>query len=63
MSAPAHSHAHTHDHAHGHAHVHAPAVVRATPGHSLLRLSLGGRLAIAGGFVAAIWLGVFWAIA
>jgi hypothetical protein len=53
---------HAHEHAHGHAHAHAPVVVRATPGHSLLRLSLGGRLAIASGFVAAIWLGVFWAM-
>ena len=63
MTTQIHSHAHAHDHAHGHAHAHAATVVRATPGRSLLRLSLGGRLAIAGGFVAAIWLGDFWAIA
>ena len=39
-----------------------------TPSHTpwwltLLRLSLAGRLAIAGAFVATIWLSVFWAIA
>ena len=65
MTTQVQSHVHAHDHAHGHAHghAHAPVVARATPGRALLRLSLGGRLAIAGGFVAAIWLGVFWAIA
>jgi hypothetical protein len=55
------AHTHVHDHASPHAHAHGPAV-RALPGASLLRMSLAARLAIAGGFVAAIWLAVFWAI-
>lgn len=53
--------AHTHVHDHAAPHVHA-APPRALPGVSLLRMSLAMRLAIAGGFVAAIWIAVFWAI-
>lgn len=56
-------HSHAHDQHAGHAHgerVHAPAG-RAKPGLSLLRMSSRQRLAIALVFVAAIWLGVFWA--
>lgn len=59
-----HSHGHAHDHGHDHApgdgaHAHGPR--RASPGLSLLRMSSLQRLAIALAFVAAIWLGVFWA--
>ncbi len=68
MPAHAHAenHAHEHDDAHGHVHSHVLAGKphpRNAPGRSLLRMSLGERLAIAGVFVAAIWLAVFWAIA
>ena len=54
-----HSHGHSHDHEHAHEHAHGPR--RASPGLSLLRMSSLQRLAIAFAFVAAIWLGVFWA--
>ena len=58
---------HEQDHGHGHghhdhaAHHHAP-VKPARPPASLLRMSALQRLALAGGAVAAIWVGVFWAI-
>jgi hypothetical protein len=61
-----------HDHDHGHAttggHVHSHVLAgrphpRNAPGRSLLRMSLGERLGIAGVFVAGIWLAVFWATA
>ena len=60
------AHTHTHDdttggHAHGHDHGRASAT--AIPARSLLRMSAMERLAIAGGFVAAIWLAVAWALA
>jgi hypothetical protein len=45
-----------HHHHPGHAHP-SPAVPP-----SLMRLSLGGRLAAAGVVIALIWLLVFWAI-
>jgi ABC-type Zn2+ transport system substrate-binding protein/surface adhesin len=64
-----HSHDHTHGHDHGHPHhghtgplelvARAPA---ASVAASLLRLSAGFRAALAGGLIAAIWLGVFWAV-
>ncbi len=61
-----HQHDHGHDHGHEHAHSHArPAVAHARPARasaSLLRMSAPERLAVAGGAVAAIWMGVFWAI-
>lgn len=67
-----HAHDHAHDHAAGHsiahAHSHAPAPAtpvvarRAVPAASLLRMSLAGRLAIAAGLVALIWISVFWAL-
>ena len=71
--ASAHSHPHhdhVHDHGHTHPHHHGPAValealVRAQAAEvapSLLRLSWGLRVALAGGLIAAIWLGVFWAV-
>lgn len=49
---------------HHHHHHHAPArrTAVATP-MSLLRLSALQRLAGAGALIAAIWLGVFWALA
>lgn len=69
-SAHSHHHDHDHDHHHGHAHAHGPAVAQdgflraqaalVTP--SLLRLSAGFRAALAGALIAAIWLGVFWAV-
>lgn len=71
--ASAHSHDHhdhDHDHHHGHAHAHGPTVAlealsrarAAEVAPSLLRLSAGFRAALAGGLIAAIWLGVFWAV-
>ena len=53
-----------HSHAPGdtHAHDHAPAARRAAPAASLLRMSIAGRLAIALGLTALIWLCVFWAL-
>jgi hypothetical protein len=58
------AHAHAHAHAHVHDHARAPSLAsRAAVGRSLLRLSLAERLAIAGVFVAGIWLSVYWAIA
>jgi len=57
---PAHAHVHADGRVHGHDST--PALARAAPPRSLLRLSLGGRLAIAGCLVAAIWLAVAWAI-
>ncbi len=57
------AHVHADGRVHGHDHDHAPAPARAAPARSLLRLSLGARLAIAGALVAAIWLAVAWAIA
>ena len=62
-----HEHDHGHEHAHGHGHAphdhaaHAP-VKPARPPASLLRMSALQRLALSGGAVAAIWVGVFWAI-
>jgi hypothetical protein len=61
-----HDHMHDHDHPHGHVHGHVLAGrphPRNAPGRSLLRMSLGERLGIAGVFVAAIWIAVGWAIA
>ncbi len=58
------AHTHVEGEVHAHGHSRAPSAhSRAAPGRSLLRLSLAGRLAIAGAFVATIWLSVFWAIA
>ncbi|MFN3891550.1 MAG: hypothetical protein ACK4MV_14220 [Beijerinckiaceae bacterium] len=71
----AHPHAHGRQAADGHQHGldqahsdgsaqrhdHAHAQRRADPGVSLLRMSALQRVVIALGFVAAIWLGVFWA--
>ena len=54
-----HDHAHEHGHSHAHRHVHAEP---ARPAASLLRMSAAERLTLAGGAVAVIWLGVFWAI-
>ena len=58
-----------HDHGHAHGHSHAPhhhaargLVKPARPPASLLRMSALQRLALSGGAVAAIWVGVFWAI-
>jgi hypothetical protein len=45
-----------HHHAPGHLHPSSP------PPLSLLRLSLGGRLLVAGTVAAAVWLGVLWAL-
>lgn len=61
MSAHTHTHDDTTGHAHGHDHgrVSAPAILA----RSLLRMSAMERLAISGGFVAAIWLAVAWALA
>ena len=62
-----HGHSHGHDHAHHH-HGHSGALEpvgraqAASVGGSLLRLSAGFRAALAGGLIAAIWLGVFWAV-
>ena len=64
-----HSHDHAHEHDHGHYH-HGPSgplelLGRAPAAQvtaSLLRLSAGFRAALAGGLIAAIWLGVFWAV-
>jgi hypothetical protein len=55
-------HDHGHDgHDHGHAHgVGTTAAFR--PPFSLVRLSLGGRLAIAGGLSAVLWVAVRWAL-
>ena len=61
-----HTHADNHGHAHGHVHSHVLAGKphpRNAPGRSLLRMSIVERMAIAGVFVAAIWLAVAWAIA
>lgn len=55
----------SHDHHHRHAHRHGAQhrrVAVAVP-MSLLRLSALQRLGGAGGLIAAIWLGVFWALA
>ena len=62
-----HEHDHGHEHAHGHGHAphdHAAhaSVKPARPPASLLRMSALQRLALSGGAVAAIWVGVFWAI-
>ena len=53
-----HSHRHTHHHHRhpGHGHPPAPATL------SLLRMSVARRLAIAAGLIAALWLGVIWAV-
>ena len=60
MLAP-HTHDHSgHAHAGGQAHVH---VRRArVPAASLLRLSLGERLAGVAVLILALWAGVFWAV-
>jgi hypothetical protein len=57
-------HEQDHHHAHAHAHVHAPHghATPSRPPASLLRMSALRRLALSGGAVAAIWVGVFWAI-
>ena len=66
---PAHVHADGRVHGHDHAPVEGLKsdgglkAAREAPARSLLRLSLAGRLAIAGGLVAAIWAAVVWAIA
>jgi ABC-type Zn2+ transport system substrate-binding protein/surface adhesin len=65
-----HDHGHGHGHGHGHNHAHgpvgalelAPRAAAAMAGPSLLRLSAALRLALAGGLVALIWLGVLWAV-
>ena len=60
-----HEHDHGHEHAHGHAPHHHAAhspVKPARPPASLLRMSALQRLALSGGAVTAIWVGVFWAI-
>ncbi len=69
----AHTHDHTHDHAHGHDHAHdhghdhshghaaGPVHVSARPAPSLIRASLGVRLALAGVLSGLIWAGVLWA--
>lgn len=52
------AHDHSGPHHAGHAHA-APRPARPVmPGMSLLRLSLGGRLAIAGGLITLLWLAV-----
>jgi len=64
-----HEHDHGHEHANGHSHAphdhaahrHTP-VKPARPPASLLRMSALQRLALSGGAVVAIWVGVFWAI-
>lgn len=56
---PVGAHGHVHDHAHG-GHDHAPAVFR--PPFSLVRLSVGGRLAIALALSAGVWAAVRWAL-
>jgi hypothetical protein len=61
-----HQHAHEHQHDHGHVHDHGHKRGHAAPARapaSLLRMSAAERLAVAGGAVAAIWMGVFWALA
>jgi hypothetical protein len=55
-----HAHGHGHHHEHARDHDHAPAAFR--PPFSLVRLSLGGRLAIALGLSAGVWLAVRWAL-
>ena len=63
---PPHAHDHSSPHVSGHSHSHAPAVDggsrRAAPATSLLRMSLGRRLSIAAGFIALIWIAVYWAL-
>ena len=60
-------HDHGREHAHGRSHAphdhaaHSPAQP-ARPPASLLRMSALQRLTLSGGAVAAIWVGVFWAI-
>jgi hypothetical protein len=60
-----HDHGHEHVYGHGHAphdhaaHSHAQP---ARPPASLLRMSAMQRMTLSGGAVAAIWVGVFWAI-
>lgn len=76
MASAPHHHSHDHDH-HGHSHGHDHSHLHhgrsgalepvgraqaASVGGSLLRLSAGFRAALAGGLIAAIWLGVFWAV-
>ena len=59
-----HHHGHAHDHAHSHETVQLTPQVRSVhPSASLLRMSIAGRWALAGGVIAAIWAGVFWAVA
>jgi len=61
--AHAHGHTHTHDHSHGdhehshHAHSHGPASPHpAQPLHwSILRMTLGARLAAAAAISAVLW--------
>jgi hypothetical protein len=54
------AHDHHHHHHHHHAgHAHPPATV--SP--SILRQSLGGRLAVVSVFIVALWAAVYWTIA
>lgn len=67
------SHAHHHGHVHqfGHAHHHHhgqtasadKSALAAPPALSMLRMSLGARLAVATCLSALIWAGVYWAMA
>lgn len=61
MDSPPHNASHHHDH-HDH-HVHAPvAFAPVFPGTALV-LGVGGRVALAGGAAAVLWLTVGWALA
>ena len=52
------------DHHHHHNHHHAGhAQPPATESPSILRQSLGGRLAVVSIFIAALWAAVYWTIA
>jgi len=57
-----HDHDHDHDHGHGHEHGHGHAPAPFRPPFSLVRLSVGGRLAIALALSAGVWLAVRWAL-
>ena len=57
-----HKDAHSHEHGHSHTPLRLAPARAALPASSLLRLSLGGRLAIALGAVAVIWGAVLWAM-
>ena len=57
----AHTHSHGHDHHHGHAHSHDPATphpAQAAP-WSILRMTVGARLAAAVVVSAGLW-GIVW---